>query len=320
MKAAVVHTLGQAPRYEDFEEPRVGPGESLIRVSAAATSQLVRSRATGSHYSANEAPPFIVGVDGIGETPDRKRVYFTFPRPPFGSMAERVSVPDRQIAPVPEGLDDTAAAAAAIPGMSCWVPLTRLAPIRSGESVLVNGATGSSGTMAVQVAKYLGAGRVIATGRNATKLERLSALGADVVLPLGASTDTLRDAVRREARESSIGIVLDYLWGPSAEAILRALGGPEAPRGPARIRFVQVGAMSEATISLEGALLRSSGVELLGSGIGSSPHAELTAGIGEFLAAMARAHFVIEFDVFPLSDVERTWPLERDRRQVYRVT
>lgn len=319
MKAAVVHAFGEAPRYDDFNEPSVTVGESLVRVSAAATSRIVRARAEGTHYSSDLLPPFVVGVDGIGETRDRGRVYFLFPRAPFGSMAERAPVPDPHTVPVPDGLDDALAAAAAVPGWSCWVPLTRLAPIRPGESVLVNGATGSSGTMAVQVAKYLGARRVIATGRDVAKLKRLAELGADVVIPLAASTEPVRDAVRREARESSIGVVLDYLWGPSAEAILAGLGGPGAPRGSTRIRFVQVGTMSGRTISLEGALLRSSGVEILGSGVGAFSSAELTAAVGEFLQAMARRPFVIDFDVFPLAEVERSWPLERDRRQVYRV-
>ena len=163
-------------------------------------------------------------------------------------MAEKVPIPANRLLPLPEGLDDATAAAAANPGISCWLPLTLLAPLRAGESVLVNGGTGISGRMAIQVAKHLGARRVIATGRDDAKLRSLAELGADVVLSLSQPTEDLRDAVREEARGSEIGVVLDYLWGSSAETILSALGGPDAPRGSSRIRYVQVGAVTGPTI------------------------------------------------------------------------
>ena len=319
MKAAVVQAFDRPPRYSEFEEPRPGPTETLLRVSAAATSRLVRSRAAGLHYSSTLNPPFVAGVDGVGRAPDGRRLYFQFPRAPFGSLAERTVVADDRTVEVPDGIDDATAAAAAIAGMSCWIPLTLLAPIRPGESVLINGATGASGRMAVQVAKRLGARQILATGRDPARLDGLAALGAGVRIPLGGSLEALRDVIRHEAREASVGVVLDYLWGPSAEAILNALGGPNAPRGPSRIRFVQIGQMGGATVALDGALLRSSGVEVLGSGIGSVADADILRGIGEFLQTAAQAQFAVEFDRHALSEIERAWPLEQGRRQVYEI-
>lgn len=319
MKAAVVRTLGEPPRYDDFPDPPDAPSTARLRVSAAAVSPLVRARAAGGHYSLSARPPFVAGVDGVGEAADGRRLYFSAPEPPFGSLAETAVVPTRQTLPVPEGLDDLTVAAVAIPGASGWTPLTRLAPIRRGESVLVNGATGVAGRLAVQVARHLGAAHVVATGRDAGKLDALEPLGADVRILIGDAGTPFRAEVRRSARELRVGVVLDYLWGPSAASLLAALGGPDAPRGSDRVRFVQIGASSGGAISVDSALLRSSGVEIVGSGLGSQPPAVLAAAIGEFLAAQAQERFAIDFEVFPLREVERTWGSERDRRRVYRI-
>jgi NADPH:quinone reductase-like Zn-dependent oxidoreductase len=307
MKAAIVREFGQPPYYGDFADPTPQPGETMVSVTATAVSTLVRGRAAGAHYSAGTALPFVSGVDGVGRTSEGRRAYFAFPRPPFGSMAERAVVSADHLVPLPEGLDDATAAAAANPGMSCWIPLTLLSRIHPGESVLVNGATGISGRMAIQVAKYLGARKVIATGRDEAKLRTLLELGADVILSLRQPAETLRDAVRKEAHDSEVGVVLDYLWGPSAEMILAALGGPNAPRGASRIRYVQIGSLAGTTITLESSLLRSSGVEILGSGLGSVTDKELVAGIDQFLKAFVSGRFRIAIDVQPLSDVERAW-------------
>ena len=307
MKAAIVREFGHPPYYGDFSEPTAQPGETTVSVTAAAVSPLVLARAAGTHYSAHAALPFVPGIDGVGRTTDGRRVYFAFPRPPFGSMAERAAISADRLVLLPDGLDDATVAAAANPGMSCWVPLTLLAPVRPGESVLVNGATGTSGRMAVQVAKHLGARKVIATGRDEAKLRTLHELGADVVLSLGQPAEALLDAVRKEAGDSEIGVVLDYLWGPSAETILAALGGPDAPRGASRIRYVQIGNLAGTTISLTASKLRSSGVEILGSGLGASTNEDLMGGINQFLKALFTARFRVAIHARPLSDVEEAW-------------
>jgi len=305
MKAAIVRTFDRPPIYGDFSEPTPQPGETPISVTAAALSHLTWDRASGSHYSADSQLPIIPGIDGVGRTPDGRRVYFAATRPPYGAMAERTVT--RGSVPVPEGVEDTVAAAAANPGMSCWIPLTRLAPVQPGESVLVNGATGSAGRMAVQVAKYLGASRVIATGRDEAKLRELTELGADQGISLRQPAEALRTAVRTAARDANVSVVLDYLWGPSAETILSALAGPGAPRGAARIRYVEVGSAAGPTITLDGAVLRSAGIEILGTGLGSVSNSALIEGIGHFLEALATARFHISVEVRPLAEVESAW-------------
>lgn len=316
MKAAIVREFGHPPVYGDFADPDVRAGETAVIVRAAAANALAVMRAAGTHYSAGTELPFVPGVDGAGRLADGRRVYFGFVRPPFGSMAEKASVPNAFCIPLPEGMDEATAAAAGNSGLSCWIPLTRRARIAPGESVLVNGASGSAGRMAVQVAKHLGAQKVIATGRNPGRLKLAAELGADVTLSLDQPPAALREALRREAHDAKVGVVLDYLWGPSAEVLLDALGGPNAPRGSDRVRYVQVGSSSAPTIQLDGAKLRSSGVELLGSGIGSSPHGDIVSSITEFFQAYVTAPFRVDFEAQPLSAVEATWARVRGPKRI----
>jgi len=307
MRAAVIREFGRPPDYTDFADPTPQSGETIVTVTASAINVLTLSRAAGAHYTADSTLPVIPGVDGVGTTPDGTRVYFQQPRPPYGGLAERAPALSGRLVPVPDGLDDVSAAAAAIPGMSCWLPLSLHARVRPGESVLVNGATGASGQMAIQVAKHFGARQVIATGRDESQLGSLSEIGADSVISLAQPTEDLRRAIRNEAARSSIGVVLDYLWGPSAENIIGALGGPRAPRGAERIRYVSIGSIGGESIPMPSALLRSSGLEILGSGFGSvTPDQALTA-IREFFGAYAGAHFRISTEPHPLSEVARLW-------------
>src|SRR6202050_3061011 len=172
MKAAIVLGAGQTPMYRDFSEPLPSSGESRVTVAAAALSQVVKSRASGAHYSSSGQFPFVVGIDGVGRLDDGTRVYFVLPRAPYGSMAEQTVVPAAQCLPLPDGLDEATAAAIANPGMSSWAAFKERAQLKAGETVLVNGATGTAGRLAVQIAKHLGARKVIATGRNAPLARR----------------------------------------------------------------------------------------------------------------------------------------------------
>lgn len=305
MKAAVVESFDAPPRYRDFPAPEAAADEVLVGVKAAAVTQLARAFAAGKHHAA-PPPPAVPGTDGVG-TVDGRRVYFAFPRPPVGGMAEQVAVKRAYCVPVPEDLDDVTAAAAANPGMSSWVGLTRRARFERGESVLVNGAAGVSGRLALQVARHLGARRVVATARSAAVESELRALGADTVIALGADSAALTDAFRRELRDHGVDVVLDYLYGSSAEAFIHACVGPGRGAAEPRVRFVQLGTLAGPNITLPAAALRSSGLELLGMGLGAVAHQELVTGIGEFLAAFRAAGFRIETEVAPLRDVETAW-------------
>ena len=188
MKAAVVKAPNSHPVYEDFTEPVARDGFTIVQVKASALSQITKARASGSHYSADGAFPAIAGIDGVGLTDDGKRIYFALPEAPFGAFAERSLVSTQHCIPLPDDLDDVVAAAIANPGMSAWAALVERAHLQPGETVLVNGATGTAGRIAVQLAKYLGAKKVIATARNESELEEVKTLGADVIIPfsLGA--------------------------------------------------------------------------------------------------------------------------------------
>jgi NADPH:quinone reductase-like Zn-dependent oxidoreductase len=317
MKAAVVKQNGATPVFADFADPLAEEGVAHVTVSASALSHVTRSRASGTHYSSSGQSDFVPGIDGTGVLNDGTRVYFVMPETPYGGMAERCIVKPSRCIPLPPGLDDTTAAAIAIPGMSSWAALTERAKMAKGETVLINGATGASGRLAVQIAKYLGASKVIATGRDAAALETLRALGADVTINIGQDDESLEHALEATFRDG-VGIILDYLWGPSAEALLNT--GTRAAPDAVPIRFIQIGAISAHTITLPSAALRSSPIELMGSGIGSIPMPRILNAIRHVLEAAVPAGFEIATRRVPLADVALHWTNHDSRtRTVFTV-
>ncbi|WP_146685892.1 quinone oxidoreductase family protein [Bradyrhizobium canariense] len=317
MKAAIVQGAGQAPIYGDFAEPVPSSGENRITVTAAAISHVVKSRASGNHYSSSGQFPFVVGIDGVGRLDDGRRVYFVLPKAPHGSMAERTVVSSRQCLALPDELDDVTAAAIANPGMSSWAAYKERAKLKAGESVLVNGATGTAGRLAVQIAKHLGAKKVIATARNAEALKSLAALGADVTIPLVEDGAALEDAFKEQFADG-VDVVIDYLWGQSAERLL--IAGAKAGADAVPIRFVQIGSASGSDITLPSAALRSSAIELMGSGLGSVPRDRFVRCISELLQATIPGGFEIAATSVPLSEVEQAWPKDDStRRTVFTV-
>ena len=316
MRAAVVRELGRPPIYGEFPDPEPQSGEMIVAMTASAVNPLTLSRAGGVHYSANVPLPFVAGVDGVGRTSNGSAVYVSNPRAPFGTLAARAPVSPKELIPIPPELPDSLAAAVAIPGLSCWNPLVHRAPIRPGESVLVHGATGAGGHMAIQIAKHLGARAVIATGRDRAKLSALAGIGADRVIPLDQPADTFRQEVREAAREFAVGVVLDYIFGPTASALIAGLGGPGAPRGPAPIRYVQIGAIAGSSIPLESIILRSSALEILGSGIGSTTMEEVGESLRDMFAATASEHFQLETDVHPISEIAKHWGYTGEERRL----
>ncbi len=303
MKAAVVLEAGATPVYADFRDPEPEAGKAIIRVAASALSHVTRSRASGVHYSSEGELPFVPGIDGTGHTTAGGRVYFFLPEPPFGGMAQWCCVDERHLIPLPEALDEKVAAAIAIPGMSSWAALTERARLRPGETVLINGATGTSGRLAIQIAKHLGARKVIATGRRLTG--DLSALGADTTIQLVEDRNSLEDSFKKVFQQG-VDIVLDYLWGMSAETLMiaAAKAGPEG----APIRYVEIGSISGADIRLPSAALRSSSLELKGAGLASIPLPRLLEAIrGVFQAAPGYGGFNAAIKIEPLAEISRVW-------------
>ncbi len=302
---------------EDVTEPVPSPGEKLVTVTASAVSHLAKTRASGAHYSSTNQFPFVVGIDGVGRLDDGTRVYFALPEPPNGSMAERTVVSSARCVPLPETLDDLTAAAVANPGMSCWAAFKERAKLQAGETVLINGATGTAGRLAVQIAKHLGAKKIIATGRNPDTLRLLSTLGADVTIPLVEDKTALETSLTGQFK-TGIDVIIDYLWGTSAESLLIARAKVGGKAGPTR--FVQIGAASGSEMTLPAAVLRSSAIDLMGSGLGSVSFDGLIRCVGELLQATVPGGFKIDFKPVPLAEFDEAWPKDDStRRTVFTV-
>jgi NADPH:quinone reductase-like Zn-dependent oxidoreductase len=323
VKAAIITAAGKAPVYGDFDEPVAPEGKEVIAVTASALSNLTKVRAAGAHYSSDGVFPSVAGVDGVGRTTDGRRVYFALPEVPFGALAEKSLVKSQHCIPLPDDLDDVTAAAIANPGMSAWAAMMERAHLNAGETVLVNGATGTAGRVAVQLAKYLGAKRVIATGRNEGELEELKALGADVTITfkLGklhpSGSKQYEDALKAEFARG-LDVVVDYLWGESARTIISAIAKGIDDATP--VRFVHVGGASgEDSIDLPGAALRSSAIVLMGSGLKSVPWPKLLAAIQSVFELTRPAGLQIATRIVPLSEVAQNWSTPAKPRVVCTV-
>ena len=311
MKAAVIHRSGDIPQYEEISDPTVKEGQQLGCVSTASIKNLDKSLAAGSHYDKTYGQfPAIVGVDGVVVLEDGSRVY-AGSAPPYGMLAEKTVVPAGYSVPVPDGLDDVTAAALPNPAASAWMALTCRGQFKQGNNVLILGATGVTGKMAIQIARHLGAGKIIAAGRNESAFERLKTLGADEVIPLSRPEDVIRAAFKKVAKETPFDIVLDYLWGRPAELLLDALTGHDLRAVGKVTRYIHIGEMAGPTIQLPGAVLRSTGLELYGAGGGGVSKAAMTSLFTEVIPAIFRlaveGRLMIETHVMPLSTIAEAW-------------
>ena len=306
MKAAVLHQLGKPPRFEDFAEPEAGKDEAIVHVRAASLKAVDRQLAGGSHFASPRELPVVCGTDGVGDLADGTRVFFGGPRRPYGAMAQRTVAPAAFCFPVPDALDDATAAALPNPGVSALLTLQQRAKVAVGEKVLILGATGVTGKLAVQIAKLLGAGRVIASGRNPHALEKLRELGADATIQLNQPDDDLREAFALEAGDEGFRVVIDYVWGRPTEILLAAITRPEFAAIHAETRLVQVGESAAPTISLPAAVLRSTALTILGTA-GIPSRDVLFAAMRQVLDWGAKGNLQIETESVPLSDIEQVW-------------
>lgn len=309
MKAAVLSLLDQSPRCEEFQDPAASEGEVFVRVRAAALKPIDRQLASGAHYASQRNLPMVCGTDGVGTFDDGRRVFFAAPRPPYGTMAECSVVAGPRCFPLPDSVDDVTAAAVFNPGLSAFGALKWRAQIAAGETVLILGATGVTGKLAIQTAKLLGAGRVIAAGRNERVLNSLQELGADAIIQLDKTGSELSEVFANEAGVKEFDVVIDYLWGSPVEALLRAITGKDFNTAASRVRLVQVGESAGSTISLPAAVLRSSRLEILGAGSGNAPISREAWGeaIQWLLGHVARGALKIETERVPLAEVESAW-------------
>ena len=317
MQAAVVNILGQSPTYQSFPDPVPVEGEALIQVRAVGLHPVVKALASGSHYAAAGAEgPAVPGIDGVGVLEDGSRVFFVFVRKPWGTMAERAAAPRSKCIPLPDGLSDMQAAAIINPGMSAWMSLKERARLAAGEIVLVLGATGVAGQLAIQAARQQGAKRVIAAGRN---VGALAGADVDAIIVLGDPEDAVREAFTRETT-AGIDVVIDYLWGRPTELLLEALAKGFKASATHRTRLVEVGESAGKTIALPGATLRSVDLTILGSGFGSAPLDKIFATIPQLFSLAAAGKLKVAVEPVPLAQVEAAWGrVEKGRRIVFTV-
>ena len=319
MHAAVLHKIGTVPRCEEFPEPviRDKDSEALVHVHAASLKPVDKQMASGAHFASGSELPRVCGTDGVGHLDDGQRVFFGGPRPPHGAMAERTVVPRAFTFPIPESVDDATAAALPNPGVSAWLSLTYRAKLVRGENVLILGATGITGKLAVRIAKLLGAARVVAAGRNQEVLSTLTDLGADATISLALPATELTDAFLRQAL--GFQVVIDYVWGTPAEAFMAAITRKEFAAIQCETRFVQVGESAAPTITLPAAVLRSTALTILGSA-GIPPRDVLVEAFQQVMASAAKGMLHIDTEKVSLADIENAWQRDHLRKRLVIMT
>jgi NADPH:quinone reductase-like Zn-dependent oxidoreductase len=305
MHAAVVRSFDAPPRYETFEAPEPsGEQQILVDVLAAGLHPRVRSGAAGSHYTSTDALPLIPGVDGVGRSPEGRLLYFVAFDGALGTMAERTAIDRRRAVALDDDADVPAIAAGMNPGMSSWLALRKRISFAAGQKVLVLGATGNAGQMAVQIAKFLGAGHVTAAGRDAERLAGLPGIGADETVSLSGEPEQVAEALAAAASDADV--VIDYLWGSVSERAIPALVEAREQRSKP-LSWIEIGSMAGATIALPSAALRAANLHLLGSGQGSLSTAAIVAELGELAEQISAGTFAVAPLARPLSDVESVW-------------
>ena len=305
MKAAVVTAFDEPPRYQEFDVPQPKTDDEIVvDVLAAGLHPRTRTGAAGSHYTSTGALPMIPGIDGVGRRTDGKKVYFVSPDDALGTMADKAVAGVRRSIELPDDVDVAKVAAGMNPAMSSWVALRRRVVIEAGQSVLVLGATGNAGSMAVQVARRLGAGRVVGAGRDPARLEALASVGADAVVRLTDDADATAHAL--SAAAADVDIVLDYLWGRPAEQAIMALLTERSDRSRA-MNWIQIGAVAGPTIELPSVALRSANFRLQGSGQGSVSTKTYLAELPSLVDEIDAGTIAVKANSQPLADVERIW-------------
>jgi NADPH:quinone reductase-like Zn-dependent oxidoreductase len=298
MRAAVLHEIGTIPVFGDFKEPVADDEHDVVEVLLAGLNPVDLYIASGA-YGDLELP-CVVGREGIARLSDGRRVYFDSPPSPFGSMAQFAPVQAQRLFDVPDGLDAGLAVALGIAGLAAWLPLTRRARLKPGQSVLVLGASGVVGQLGVQAAKLLGAGHVVAAARHRPALERLLERGADEVVELGRPGVDDAKAFADAAGSDGFDVVLDPLYGPALEA---ALG---ATSQFAHIVTVGASAGSEATIGIRHLFGRT----LSGHSNTFAPLEHRREAYERMCEHALAGELTVNVEKLSLADIETAWKLQ----------
>lgn len=322
MKAAVVFAKGSIPQYADFQEPEVQENEILISVKAASIKNLDRARAGGNHYSTENQKhqPAVIGTDGAGYLENGSKVYFFSKK---GTVSEKAVADKKMIIPIPEGLDFSLAAALPNAVMGSAMALKFKAGIQPGNTVLINGATGITGRIAVQIARLYRAQKIIVTGRNEESLQSLLELGADEIVSLKLEDIDFKQKIKEIHQETPIDIIIDYVWGHSVEMILSAFKGDGTFSH--KTKLVTIGGMSGDTIQLSSQILRGTDIQISGSGLGSWTKEESALLFSEIIPEMFQAavegEIKMETHEVDIKDIETIWntEIESGKRLVIRI-
>ncbi|MEN5309020.1 zinc-binding alcohol dehydrogenase family protein [Chryseobacterium cucumeris] len=322
MKAAVVFAKGSIPQYADFQEPEVQENEILISVKAASIKNLDRARAGGNHYSTENQKhqPAVIGTDGAGYLENGSKVYFFSKK---GTVSEKAVADKKMIIPIPEGLDFSLAAALPNAVMGSAMALKFKAGIQPGNTVLINGATGITGRIAVQIARLYRAQKIIVTGRNEESLQSLLELGADEIVSLKLEDNDFKQKIKEIHQETPIDIIIDYVWGHSVEMILSAFKGDG--NFSHKTKLVTIGGMSGDTIQLSSQILRGTDIQISGSGLGSWTKEESALLFSEIIPEMFQAavegEIKMETHEVDIKDIETIWnaEIESGKRLVIRI-
>ena len=297
MRAAVIERFGEPPVVREADEPKAD-GANVIEVTAAPLNPVDLSIASGKFYAGPPPLPYVPGGEGIGHPISGRpaaRVYFRAALP-NGAFAER-AVTSGKTVPLPDQVSDGMAAALGTPGIAAYLAMTRRAQLQPGETVLVLGATGVLGSIAVQVARLIGAGRVIAAGRDDRGLARARELGADATVDL-KQADGLTDRIR-EASGGQLQVVIDPIWGAPAMAALEAM----SPLG----RFVQLGQSAGADATLKSAILRGRYLSILGFTSFLVPWEEQAVAYRRLVDYAADGKIEVDVELLPLEAVADAW-------------
>lgn len=307
MKAAVLSAYDRAPSYQDTPEPAPsGPGQLLVDVLAAGLHHLTIGRASGKHYSSSGTLPLVPGVDGVGRGSDGALRYFVLDETAAGSLADKTVIEvDRSIV-LPDGADPVAVAAGMNPAMGPWLALRCRAPFRKGQNVLILGATGNAGRMAVQVARRLGAAQIIAAGRDERKLATLTALGATHAVTL---SDPALPSLAGE-----VDVVLDFLWGESSAQLMVPLIKARIDRNRP-LTWIEIGSVAGESAAIPAAALRAANFQIIGSGLGSVPGRDIVKELPALVQEIAGGTLEIDAQARKLSEIERAWAEARTSQE-----
>ena len=299
MRAAILHAHGAVPEVGEFDDPGSGGGAEVLDVLAAGMNPIDIRIATGTFPLERYEPPYVAGKEGVGRRADGSLVYFEYSSGSYGAFAERTAIDADHGFAVPDGLDPALAVCLGVSGLAAWLGLEWRGRLAAGETVLILGASGVVGQIAVQSARLLGAGRIVAAARDATGLERAAALGADATVRLGGDAADVTAALREAAGGDGFDLVFDPLWGEPAQAAITTVKSFG--------RHVNLGEAAGAAATLTSAAVRAKPVDLLGYTNYTAGEERKAAAYARLAAHAAAGEIRVELERLGLDDAPDAW-------------